>query len=263
MRWTVAPEAGVDEPVSVGEAVAAWRRQLADPGVDAWRRLASLAGLRALDVDASRWWFQRDWTDTGRPLHETLRLSYSRLSNLENCELQHVLGDELGLGRVAGYQAWVGKLVHGIIERIEKGELGKTKDEILAEVDKRWRDEEFPSKAVSVAAPPDRRDAHVQELVVPVRRGGLAGQRGVLLLRVRRRDDRRRDRPDRRRSATAPASPTSRPAAPTTRRRPRRACSSASTTWPCRNARSSSRTGRCARWSSPTSRATGGAASSC
>ncbi len=151
VRWTVASEAGVDEPVSVGEAVAAWRRQLADPGAEAWRRLAALEGLRALDVDAARWWFQRDWTDTGRPLHETLRLSYSRLSNLENCELQHVLGDELGLGRVAGYQAWVGKLVHGIIERIEKGELGKTKEEILAEVDKRWRDEEFPSKAVSVA----------------------------------------------------------------------------------------------------------------
>ncbi|MEP6759445.1 MAG: ATP-dependent DNA helicase [Actinomycetota bacterium] len=151
VRWTSAPETGIDEPVSVGEAVASWRRQLADPGIESWRRLAALEGLRALEVDASRWWFQRDWTDTGRPLHETLRLSYSRLSNLENCELQHVLGDELGLGRVAGYQAWVGKLVHGIIERIEKGELGKTKEEILAEVDKRWRDEEFPSKAVSVA----------------------------------------------------------------------------------------------------------------
>jgi RecB family exonuclease len=78
-------------------------------------------------------------------------MSYSRLSNLENCELQHVLGDELGLGRVAGYQAWVGKLVHGIIERIERGELGRTKQEILDEVDHRWREQEFPSKAVSVA----------------------------------------------------------------------------------------------------------------
>ena len=78
-------------------------------------------------------------------------MSYSRLTNLENCELYHVLNDELGLGRVAGYQAWVGKLVHGIIERIEKGELGKTKQEILDEVARRWKDEEFPSKAVSVA----------------------------------------------------------------------------------------------------------------
>ncbi len=149
--WAAAPEGGLDEPVSVGEAVAAWRRQLADPSADAWRRLAALDGLRALGVDASHWWFQRDWTDTGLPLHEDLRVSFSRLSSLENCELQHVLGDELGLGRVAGYQAWVGKLVHGIIERVEKGEVGKTKEEILAEVDRRWRDEEFPSKAVSSA----------------------------------------------------------------------------------------------------------------
>ena len=94
---------------------------------------------------------QRDWTDTGRPLHETLRLSYSRLSNLANCELQHVLGDELGLGRVAGYQAWVGKLVHSVIEEIERGKVGKTKQEILDVVDTRWREQEFPSKAVSAA----------------------------------------------------------------------------------------------------------------
>ena len=151
VRWQPAPDAVEDDPVSVREAAASWRRQLADRGVDAWRRLAALDGLRALGADPATWWYQRGWTDTGRPLHETLRLSYSRMSNLDNCELQHVLGDELGLGRVAGYQAWVGKLVHGIIERIETGQLGKTKAEILAEIDARWREREFPSKAVSVA----------------------------------------------------------------------------------------------------------------
>jgi hypothetical protein len=119
--------------------------------MDAWRRLAALRGLDALGADPTTWWYQREWSDSGKPLRDTLRMSYSRLSNLENCELQHVLGDELGLGRVAGYQAWVGKLVHGIIERIERGELGKTKQEILDEVDRRWREQEFPSKAVSVA----------------------------------------------------------------------------------------------------------------
>ena len=137
--------------MSVREAAASWRRQLADRGVEAWRRLAALEGLRALGVDPATWWYQRAWTDTGRPLRETLRLSYSRMSNLDNCELQHVLGDELGLGRVAGYQAWVGKLVHSMIEDIEQGRLGKTQDEILAEVDRRWRPAEFPSKAVSAA----------------------------------------------------------------------------------------------------------------
>jgi len=151
VRWTAAPEGTDDDPVSVREAIATWRRQLADRTVEGWRRLAAVRGLEALGADPSTWWYQRDWTDTGRLLRETLRLSYSRMSNLDNCELQHVLGDELGLGRVAGYQAWVGKLVHGMIEDIERGKLGKTKEEILAEVDRRWRPEEFPSKAVSVA----------------------------------------------------------------------------------------------------------------
>ncbi len=151
VAWTPAPEGTDDDPVSVREAIATWRRHLADADVEVWRRLAALKGLEALGADPATWWYQRDWTDTGRPLRETLRLSYSRMSNLDNCELQHVLGDELGLGRVAGYQAWVGKLVHGMIEDIEKGKLGKTKDEILAEVDRRWRPEEFPSKAVSAA----------------------------------------------------------------------------------------------------------------
>jgi ATP-dependent exoDNAse (exonuclease V) beta subunit len=151
VAWHPAPDAVEDDPVSVREAAASWRRQLADRSADGWRRLAALEGLRAIEADPGAWWYQRDWTDPGTPLHETLRLSYSRMSNLENCELQHVLGDELGLGRVAGYQAWVGKLVHGIIERIETGLVGKTKEEILAEIDARWREREFPSKAVSAA----------------------------------------------------------------------------------------------------------------
>ena len=111
--------------MSTREATASWRHELADPGLPGWRRLAALDGLVALDVDPRRWWFQRDWTDTGRPLHETIRVSYSRLSNLEACELMHVLGDELGLGRPGGYHAWVGKTVHRIIEEVERGEIPK------------------------------------------------------------------------------------------------------------------------------------------
>ena len=149
--WQIAPESPFDEPVSTREAAAVWRRQLADPGLAAWRRLAALEGIRALGVDVERWWFQREWTETGRPLHDALRLSYSRLSTLENCELQHVLGDELGLGRTAGYQAWVGKLVHGLIEQCENGEIAKTKEAILGAVQERWREQEFPSRAVSTA----------------------------------------------------------------------------------------------------------------
>ena len=117
-----------EEPVSVREATATWRRTLADLDVPAPRRLAALEGLVALGVDPGRWWFQRGWTDTGAPLHETIRVSYSKLSTLENCELQYVLSAELGLGGMVGYHAWVGKTVHKIIEDCENGTVGRSLD---------------------------------------------------------------------------------------------------------------------------------------
>jgi superfamily I DNA/RNA helicase/RecB family exonuclease len=151
--WTAAPSGPFDDPVSVREAAATWRRELADLTAPAALRLAALEGLMALGVDPHRWWFRRGWTDPGGHLTEEdkLHLSYSKLGKLDNCELQHVLSDELGLGRQAGYQAWVGKLVHRIIEDCETGALGRTQAEILAAVDARWREEEFPSHAVSAA----------------------------------------------------------------------------------------------------------------
>lgn len=149
--WAPAPWGPFDDPVSTREAAAAWRSHLADEAREPFQRLAALDGLVALDVDAHRWWFQRDWTDTGRPLHETIRVSYSRLSNLEACELMHVLGDELGLGKPGGYHAWVGKTVHSILEQAEKGEIPKEPRALVEALDRRWRDQEFPSMAVSRA----------------------------------------------------------------------------------------------------------------
>jgi RecB family exonuclease len=149
--WSPAPSGPFDDPVSTREAAAAWRSQLADDRRTPWQRVAALDGLVALGADARRWWFQRDWTDTGRPLHETIRVSYSRLSNLEACELMHVLGDELGLGKPGGYHAWVGKTVHTILEQAEKGEIAKDPRAMVEVLEQRWRPQEFPSMAVSRA----------------------------------------------------------------------------------------------------------------
>jgi superfamily I DNA/RNA helicase len=149
VAWTPIPLGPFEEPVSVREATATWRRTLADLDVPAARRLAAIEGLVALGVDPGRWWFQRDWTDTGAPLHETIRVSYSKLSTLENCELQYVLSAELGLGGMVGYHAWVGKTVHKIIEDCENGTVGRSLAEMAAVVDERWRPQEFPSTAVS------------------------------------------------------------------------------------------------------------------
>jgi superfamily I DNA/RNA helicase/RecB family exonuclease len=148
--WSPMP-VSPSEPVSVAEARAWWRRTLADHDANATARLAALEGLLALGVDPRTWWFQHDWTDPGRPLHETLRLSFSRLERLENCELQFVLGEELGLSRRGGYQAWVGKLVHELVERCEKGEIERSLEALVAALQERWQEAPFPSRAVSDA----------------------------------------------------------------------------------------------------------------
>ncbi len=149
IAWVPIPQGPFDEPVSVREAAATWRRTVADLDAARARRLAALDGLIALGVDPRRWWFQRGWTDTGAPLHENIRVSYSKLSTLENCELQYVLSAELGLGGLVGYQAWVGKTIHKIIEDCENGKVDRTLEKLQAAVEERWRPQEFPSTAVS------------------------------------------------------------------------------------------------------------------
>ncbi len=150
LSWQPIPRS-FDGPVSVAEAATTWRRALADPAEPSASRLAAIDGILALGVEPDRWWLRRDWTDTGRPLHEHLRLSYSRLENLENCELQFLLGTELGLSRPGGHQAWVGKLVHELIEDCENGKVDRTLVAMTAELERRWDQRMFPSRAVSDA----------------------------------------------------------------------------------------------------------------
>jgi superfamily I DNA/RNA helicase/RecB family exonuclease len=151
-EWKPAPDPGGAEPLTAAEARAGWRRILADSRGRAHHRLASLEGLVALRADPTTWWFQRDWTDTGRRLHDEIRTSYSRLDRLENCELQFVLSEELGLGKPSGYHAWVGSLVHGLIQQYEEGTLaGRSLEDLVQAAQERWRQDEFPSFAVSEA----------------------------------------------------------------------------------------------------------------
>lgn len=144
-----APTAPFPSPVSVDEAAAMWRRTLADPASPTPTRLAALDGLLALGVDPRRWWFQRDWTETDRPAKETFHLSFSRLDSLENCELQYALAGELGLDPGGGYQAWIGKLVHAIIEDCDNGRIDRTPEAFVSTLRQRWQPGRFPSRAIS------------------------------------------------------------------------------------------------------------------
>jgi hypothetical protein len=160
--WREAPVAPFAEPVSVVEAAALWRRGLADRGAAPGLRLAALDGLLALGVDPRTWWFQHDWSDVGAPVRDRLHLSYSRLGNLENCSLQYLLANELGLDVGGGYQAWVGKLIHSIIEACEVGAVERTPEGFAAEIERRWQPSRFPSMAISEA---ERR--HAIDRLVP------------------------------------------------------------------------------------------------
>jgi superfamily I DNA/RNA helicase/RecB family exonuclease len=148
--WTPAPVPPYADPVSSEEAAAVWRRTLADTGASRGARVAALDGLLELGVDPRRWWFRRDWSPAP-PRDEPHRLSFSRLDRLENCELQFALAEELGLDPGGGYQAWVGRLVHGLIERIEAGELERSPEAFAAAIEAAWEPQRFPSYAISEA----------------------------------------------------------------------------------------------------------------
>jgi superfamily I DNA/RNA helicase/RecB family exonuclease len=149
--WTALQARAVDGPLSSVEAAATWRRTLRDAGADPPRRLGALAGLLALGERPGHWWYQREWTGSETPLHRGIRVSYSKLNTLENCALQYVLSEELGLEGQAGYYAWVGQLVHTIIDDCEHGLIDRTEAALVDAAEERWQPKEFPSFAVSEA----------------------------------------------------------------------------------------------------------------
>jgi hypothetical protein len=151
LPWAPIRHDGAGEPVSVGEAAAAWRRTLGDADAGRAARLASLDGLLAIGEDPRRWWFQRGWSGADLAAQRELHLSYSRLSTLENCELQFVLSSELGLDPGGGYQAWVGRLIHGLIEDCDNGKVERTPEAFARAIEERWEPQRFPSYAVSEA----------------------------------------------------------------------------------------------------------------
>jgi RecB family exonuclease len=151
VEWADVPETPFAEPVSVAEAAAAWRRTLADRDAAASERLSSMDGLLALGEDPRRWWFQRDWTDLEAEPRDAMYLSYSRLDTLENCALQFVLSSELGLDPGGGYQAWVGRLLHRVIEDCENGVVERAPEAFETVIDERWEPARFPSRSVSEA----------------------------------------------------------------------------------------------------------------
>lgn len=147
--WEPAPAASPDDPVSVADAAAAWRRALADPFAATSERLLALEGLVALGDAPTTWWFQRDWSDGAAPRPGPATLSFSRLRPLPDCELRYVLGSELGLARGAGFEATLGTMIHRLFEDMDSDVIPRTWEALVAEFERRWDASTFPSRTVA------------------------------------------------------------------------------------------------------------------
>jgi hypothetical protein len=112
-------------------------------------RLAALASLPAAGAEPRAWWGGRDWTDPGQPLHPgEIRTSYSRFGTLENCGLQYLYAVEMGLDPERSHQMWVGTVVHDIVDRVQRGEIERSEEAMLAALDADWREDVFPNRAL-------------------------------------------------------------------------------------------------------------------
>lgn len=129
---------------------ASLRKIVADAERSEPERLGALAALPAAGAAPAEWWGSRDWSDPGEPLHPgEIKTSYSRLSTLENCALQYLYSSEMGLdGMDRSHSMWLGSLIHGIIDRVQSGELEKSLEAMTAALEEAWVPEAFPNRAL-------------------------------------------------------------------------------------------------------------------
>lgn len=133
---TGAPDLG---PLTFSELAAELRRTLTDVAGDPAERVAALAALESvcksdpncLAAQPAEWWWRWDWTQGAPSIRaqqpdaedlpaDKLRTSYSRISKYENCGLQYVLSQVLGLDPESSHQMAFGTWMHQIFEDIEK-----------------------------------------------------------------------------------------------------------------------------------------------
>lgn len=138
-------------PASLRSMETALRRHLADPMEPAARRLAAAAALPATGARPERWWGRNEWTDPGVELHpdgDEYKTSYSRISPMENCGLQYLYAQELGLDNETSHAMWVGTLFHSIVDRVQRGEIPRSEIAILETFESEWDPARFESGVV-------------------------------------------------------------------------------------------------------------------
>lgn len=150
VEWADTPSPDPEQPASVEDAVLTWRRTLADDASAPTQRLLALDGLIAMGERPERWWFLRGWTEPPAAYTGPTSLSFSRMKTVMECELQYLLGQELGLSpATSGHHAWLGSLVHQIVQDCDEGKIPRTFDALKDTFEERFDPKIFPSEAVA------------------------------------------------------------------------------------------------------------------
>ncbi|MHB8511712.1 MAG: PD-(D/E)XK nuclease family protein [Actinomycetota bacterium] len=148
LRWETVD---VQESMSKRGAQAELRRIARDSASSKAHRLAALEALRRSGEDPTEWWGANEWSDPGAAIlapDETLRTSYTRISQMADCGLRYLYQVELGLDPDQSYQMWVGSTVHEIIDRAQRGEVDLSEQALHAELDALWDPGQFPNRAI-------------------------------------------------------------------------------------------------------------------
>lgn len=148
VTWS-APEPVAPASISLRTMEASLRRTIADPAAPAAERLAAVAALPAVGAEPVTWWRHRDWTDPGLPVRDgEFKTSYSRLESMDNCGLQYLYAVELGLDPDATHYMWLGSVIHDIVDKVQQGELERSREAVFAALEEVWDPRQFPNRAV-------------------------------------------------------------------------------------------------------------------
>jgi RecB family exonuclease len=67
---------------------------------------------------------------------------------MEDCALKYLYEVEMGLDPEQSYQMWLGSVIHEIIDRVQRDEVPREEEPVMALLAQMWEPNRFPSRAI-------------------------------------------------------------------------------------------------------------------